>query len=80
LVPETDNFVRAHVAADHAVGQARLERLIHDTAFSGEICLAALMKSPSGMSSGTLPLAACSTRTIASSDAVGETSSTFQTP
>jgi hypothetical protein len=32
LVPETDNLVRAHVAADHAAGQPRLELLIDGAA------------------------------------------------
>ena len=30
LVPETDDFVRTHVAADHSVRQPRLERLVDD--------------------------------------------------
>ena len=41
LVPESDNLVGAHVAADHAVGQPRLERLIDDAAVGREIGLAA---------------------------------------
>ena len=32
LVAKADNLVGAHVAADHAVGQARLKRLIDDAA------------------------------------------------
>src|ERR1700719_3435488 len=31
LVSEANNLVATHVAADHAVRQARLKRLIHDT-------------------------------------------------
>ena len=41
LVAEADDLVDAHVAADHAVGQARLKRLIDDAAVGGEIRLAA---------------------------------------
>src|ERR1700722_10236158 len=37
LAPEADDLVSAHVAADHAVGQPGLERLIDDAALVGEI-------------------------------------------
>ena len=40
LVAKTDDLFAAHVAADHAVGQPRLERLIDDAAFGCEIDLA----------------------------------------
>lgn len=36
---ETDHFAAAHVAADHAFRQARLERLVDDTAISVEASL-----------------------------------------
>ena len=32
LVPKTNDLVAAHIAADHALGQPRLERLIDDVA------------------------------------------------
>ena len=37
LVTETDDLVRAHVAADHAVAQPRLEWLIENAPVIGEI-------------------------------------------
>jgi hypothetical protein len=40
-VSEANNLVCAHVAADHAFGQPRLEWLIHDTAAGDEVRLAA---------------------------------------
>src|SRR5690349_14740087 len=40
LVSEADDAVRSHVAADHAVRQARLKWLIDDTAAPAEIVLA----------------------------------------
>src|SRR5439155_6996916 len=44
LVAKADDLVRAHVATDHAVGQARLKRLIDDAAVRREIGLAARHK------------------------------------
>ena len=41
LVPEADDLIGAHVAADHAVRQARLKRLIDDAAVGREIAFAA---------------------------------------
>jgi hypothetical protein len=38
---EPDHFVRAHVATDHALRQARLKRLIDDASAIGEIRIAA---------------------------------------
>src|SRR5580704_8466277 len=40
-MPETDDPVRAHIAADHAVRQPRLEWLIDDAPLGGEIAFAA---------------------------------------
>src|SRR5215472_7728717 len=40
LVPEAGDAVRAHIAADHTVRQARLKRLIDDAAAPAEIGLA----------------------------------------
>src|ERR1700720_2567819 len=47
LVTEANNLVDTHVATDHAVRQARLKRLIHDTSV-GEIVLAACHELPKG--------------------------------
>jgi len=41
LVSEADDLIGPHVAADHAVGQARLKRLINDASARGEIWFAA---------------------------------------
>src|SRR5258708_25285988 len=41
-MPETDNLVCAHIAADHAVRQPRLKRLVNDAPLGGEIALASV--------------------------------------
>ena len=41
LVSEADDLIGPHVAADHAVGQARLKRLIDDASVGGKIGRAA---------------------------------------
>src|SRR5258707_9441392 len=41
LMSEAHDLVRTHVAADHALGQSRLKRLIHDAAIILEVCCAA---------------------------------------
>src|SRR6202011_5783351 len=46
LVSEADDLVGTHVAADHAIRQARLKRLIHDTSVAREIGLAACHELP----------------------------------
>ena len=40
LVPKTNDLFAAHIAADHALGQPQLERLIDDAAVGSEIDLA----------------------------------------
>src|SRR5208282_1215532 len=37
LVPEANHLVDTHVATDHAFGQARLKRLVHEASVGGEI-------------------------------------------
>src|ERR1700741_952005 len=44
LVPEAGDVVPAHIAADHAVGQARLKRLIDDGAAPAEATFATAHK------------------------------------
>src|SRR5215469_6246500 len=41
LVTKADNLVDTHVAADHALGQTRLKRLVDDQPAIGEISLTA---------------------------------------